>query len=231
MRPGRAWRATRDPTASSSRASIISVLAFRQAHDQAVQVVADADLAGQAAVRLHVLGEVQHGLLHGRGAAGFGGGILVDIDVAGRAGAGAAAVGVDARHIVADRAFHDGKAGLDLDRVFGPVVLDVGDLGHAGVLARPAQVASPGARRARKTPGAWRRRGLFRRIGRPDQAAVFLRDGETISFLVSAIALAGFNPLGQTWAQFMMVWQRYSLNGSSRSSRRFWVASSRLSAI
>src|SRR5690606_32569165 len=64
-----------------------------------------------------------------------------------------------------------------------------------------------------------------------DQAAVFLRDGETISFLVSAIALAGFSPLGQTWAQFMMVWQRYSLKGSSRSSRRFWVASSRLSAI
>jgi hypothetical protein len=28
--------------------------------------------------------------------------------------------------------------------------------------------------------------------------------------LVSAIALAGFRPLGQTFAQFMMVWQRYS---------------------
>src|SRR5690606_3393391 len=67
--------------------------------------------------------------------------------------------------------------------------------------------------------------------GGKDQAAVFLRDGETISFLVSAIALAGFSPLGQTWAQFMIVWQRYSLKGSSRSSRRFWVASSRLSAI
>jgi hypothetical protein len=29
-----------------------------------------------------------------------------------------------------------------------------------------------------------------------------------IIFLVSAIALAGLNPLGQTFAQFMMVWQR-----------------------
>ena len=29
-----------------------------------------------------------------------------------------------------------------------------------------------------------------------------------ISFLVSAIALAGFSPLGQTLAQFMIVWQR-----------------------
>ena len=30
----------------------------------------------------------------------------------------------------------------------------------------------------------------------------------TISFLISAMALAGFRPLGQTWAQFMIVWQR-----------------------
>jgi hypothetical protein len=29
-----------------------------------------------------------------------------------------------------------------------------------------------------------------------------------ISFLVSAITWAGFNPFGQTFAQFMMVWQR-----------------------
>ncbi len=30
----------------------------------------------------------------------------------------------------------------------------------------------------------------------------------TSSFLVSAIALAGFRPFGQTLAQFMIVWQR-----------------------
>lgn len=30
----------------------------------------------------------------------------------------------------------------------------------------------------------------------------------TISFLISEIALAGFSPLGQVLAQFMMVWQR-----------------------
>jgi hypothetical protein len=30
----------------------------------------------------------------------------------------------------------------------------------------------------------------------------------TIIFLISAIALAGFSPLGQVLAQFMMVWQR-----------------------
>ena len=53
----------------------------------------------------------------------------------------------------------------------------------------------------------------------------------TISCLISAIALAGFRPLGQVLAQFMMVWQRYSLNGSSRLSSRSPVASSRLSMI
>ena len=30
----------------------------------------------------------------------------------------------------------------------------------------------------------------------------------TIIFLISAMALAGFRPLGQTLAQFMIVWQR-----------------------
>src|SRR5690606_37118293 len=52
-----------------------------------------------------------------------------------------------------------------------------------------------------------------------------------ISFLISAIASAGFKPFGQVRAQFMIVWQRYSLNGSSRSSRRAPVSSSRESMI
>jgi len=30
----------------------------------------------------------------------------------------------------------------------------------------------------------------------------------TIIFLISAMALAGFNPLGQVLVQFMIVWQR-----------------------
>ena len=52
----------------------------------------------------------------------------------------------------------------------------------------------------------------------------------TIIFLIPAIAFAGFNPFGQAEVQFMMVWQRYSRNGSSRSSSRSPAASSRLSA-
>src|SRR5690606_3918013 len=108
-----------------------SVLGFGQADDQAVEVVRDPDLARQAAVRLHVRGEVEHRLLHRRGAAGLGLEVLVDIDVAGGAGAGPAAVGVDAGDVVADRPLHDGEAVLDLHDVLGPVVLDVGDPGHS----------------------------------------------------------------------------------------------------
>ena len=44
--------------------------------------------------------------------------------------------------------------------------------------------------------------------------------------LISAIALAGLRPFGQTLAQFMMVWQRYRRNGSSRLSSR-WLNDSR----
>ena len=34
------------------------------------------------------------------------------------------------------------------------------------------------------------------------------RRRSTISFLISAIAFAGFRCLGQVWVQFMIVWQR-----------------------
>ena len=48
----------------------------------------------------------------------------------------------------------------------------------------------------------------------------------TIFFLISAIASAGFKPFGHVLVQFIIVWQRYSLNGSSRSCKRSPSASS-----
>ena len=39
-------------------------------------------------------------------------------------------------------------------------------------------------------------------------ATAYAERRSTISFLISAIALAGFRPLGQVRVQFMMVWQR-----------------------
>src|SRR6185295_15244913 len=53
----------------------------------------------------------------------------------------------------------------------------------------------------------------------------------SIFFLSSAIARAGFRSFGQASVQFMIVWQRYRRNGSSSSSRRSPVASSRVSTI
>jgi len=48
----------------------------------------------------------------------------------GGAGAGAAAIGIDAGNVVLDRAFHDALAAADLDGVLGSVVFDIDDLGH-----------------------------------------------------------------------------------------------------
>ena len=53
----------------------------------------------------------------------------------------------------------------------------------------------------------------------------------SIIFLISAMALAGLRSFGQASVQFMMVWQRYRRNGSSSSSSRSPVASSRESMI
>ena len=63
----------------------------------------------------------------------------------------------------------------------------------------------------------------------PGQATQWRRSAS--SFLISPMALAGFRSLGQASVQFMIVWQRYSLNGSSRASSLSPVASSRLSMI
>ena len=52
---------------------------------------------------------------------------------------------------------------------------------------------------------------LFQWAARSVCAAAETRPQTTRStsiFFTSAMALAGFRPLGQTWAQFMMVWQR-----------------------
>ena len=68
---------------------------------------------------------------------------LVDIDVAGGAGAGAAALGLDAGDQVLLGRLHHRHAGLGIDDLLGAVRLDEGDLGHD--LARAAIVLTSGA--------------------------------------------------------------------------------------
>ena len=113
-------------------AGLAQILLLRHPHDQPVEVVGDPQLAGQPALRrVGLPGEVEHVLLHRlprRQPVDPGG---VDVDVAGRAGAGAAAVGLDAGDAVVARALHHRQTGRHLDLVRGAVELDVGDLRHA----------------------------------------------------------------------------------------------------
>ena len=73
--------------------------------------------------------------MQGRLGPGLGQLRLAHVDVAGRAGAGAVAVGVDPADI---GAFHDGEAGLHTDDVFRAVVLDEQDLGNGPLSAAQA---------------------------------------------------------------------------------------------
>ena len=82
-------------------------------------------------VRLHVVTEIEHVLLHRRRLAHRGAPRLVDMDMAGGAGAGAAAFRLDAGNAVLDRRLHDGRSDLALDRAGGAFEVDEGDFRHA----------------------------------------------------------------------------------------------------
>src|SRR5690348_237788 len=81
-----------------------SMLPFRHADDQPVERVGDLDLAGEARVRFGQRGETQHALFlrAGRRGARHREPCLLDIDMAGRAGALAAAIGVNTGDVVVD---------------------------------------------------------------------------------------------------------------------------------
>src|ERR1700674_420431 len=72
-----------------------SSLPFGHPHDQSVDLRGHLDLAGEPRARLHVIAEIEHVLLHGRGLAHDCAPALIHIDMTGRAGAGAAAFSLD----------------------------------------------------------------------------------------------------------------------------------------
>ena len=72
------------------------ILVFRHTDNKAVERIRDPDLAGQARTRLKLRGEIEHQFLHGGGAAGLVGPGVVDPDMASGAGAGPAAIRIDA---------------------------------------------------------------------------------------------------------------------------------------
>src|SRR5437763_10881246 len=86
-----------------------SVLALGQPDDQPVERLADRELAGEAGIGLGERGKAQHaGFLRARyRAADDPEPRFLNIDMAGGAGAFAAAIGVNPRDVVLDRAAHD----------------------------------------------------------------------------------------------------------------------------
>src|SRR5262245_61030974 len=115
--------------AGSLRAA--SELLFGDLHRQPVESIGDLDLAGQTAVLAHIEREIQHVLLHLVAGTDPLHPVWLDIDMTGRAGAGTAAIGIDSRHHVLDRRFHDGHAVLPIDLLSCPVLLDESQLCHS----------------------------------------------------------------------------------------------------
>ena len=109
----------------------------------------------RAARLAHVEGEVEHVLLHLRGLARLVAPILVDVDVARRAGARAAAFGLDAGNVVELGRLHHGDARLGLDHLAAAIRLNVRDLGHEANPCAPYQEG-------------WGRRRQQGRAGRQD---------------------------------------------------------------
>src|SRR5665647_3773116 len=107
-----------------------TALVGRRPHDQAVERLRHLDLAGKPRARLHLEGAIELFLLLGGRRSDNGAPGVVDIDHAGRAGAGAAALRHDAGHTVAQRGLHHGRADLGLDLMHGAVMLDIGDGRH-----------------------------------------------------------------------------------------------------
>src|SRR5215469_11303986 len=108
---------------------LTSDLFVRDADDKPVERISHLDLAREPARGPDVEGEVEHILLHLLGLPGRLAPCVVDIDMASRASARAAALCRNARDRILHRGFHDCHAGLGLDAALGPVVLNKGDPG------------------------------------------------------------------------------------------------------
>src|SRR5918993_5126824 len=111
-----------------------SALPGRSVNDETVELRSHPDLTREPRVGAHVEGEVEHVLLHGLGLARGGFPLLGDIDMACGAGAGSAALGLNAGNAIADGSFHDGCALLRFDGAGGAFGIDERDLDHCGPL-------------------------------------------------------------------------------------------------
>ena len=105
-------------------------LAAWDVDDEAIQSVLDLDLAAEAALGADIEGEVEHVFFHHRWAADRLGPGVVDIDMAGGAGAGASAFRDNAGDAIHNGSFHHGGAELAFGFDAFAVLLDESNLGH-----------------------------------------------------------------------------------------------------
>src|SRR6516165_356996 len=109
--------------------SVLGLLLGR-AHHQPIELFGDLDLTREARIRPHVIAEIEHIFLHWSGLTDLGPPGLVHVNVAGRAGTGAAAFRLDARYVVTDCRLHHGRTDLAGHRAGGAAVVDIGDFRH-----------------------------------------------------------------------------------------------------
>jgi Aldo/keto reductase family len=105
-----------------------SVVAIRHVHHEPVQLFGHLDLTGQTTVRLHVVGHLEHGLFQVVSCAGPAPPGLVDIDMAGRTGAGTSANSGNPRHAVRHGTLHNTVARLQVHYMLFAARFDVRNL-------------------------------------------------------------------------------------------------------
>ena len=114
----------------AARSHTTLVLSSRQPNDDTVQVWRHGDLARQTGQRGHTFGEIQHAFFHAARFTGLVDPSRVNKDMAGRAGASAAAIRIDTWNTILDRAFHDGGADWHVNNMLGAGMFDICDFRH-----------------------------------------------------------------------------------------------------
>jgi hypothetical protein len=106
------------------------ILVFGDADDEAIHLRLKPDLAAEPARGPHVEGEIKHVFFHWGGRARLFHPTFVDVHMARRTAACAAAFCYNARHCMLDRRFHHGLARLALGREDRSVVFYISDFDH-----------------------------------------------------------------------------------------------------
>jgi len=108
------------------------LLRFRCGDGDTVEFVRHQDLAGETGIVLNFFSEVEHTVFHIVFFLELTHKFVSDIDMAGRTGTGAAAIGINAGNHVLHSGFHDGNAVLGFDIAARAFMVDKDDFGHYG---------------------------------------------------------------------------------------------------